>query len=109
MPVRIVVMIGAYNEEAYLDETLPAVLAQTMPDFKLLLFDNGSTDRTPEICERYEREDGRIVFVRSPVNLMPGVAANFGIGLAHDVWRETRWFLAHGADDLMDPGYLEAV
>jgi glycosyltransferase involved in cell wall biosynthesis len=106
---RIVVMMGAYNEEQYLDETLPAVLAQTMPDFKMLLVDNGSTDATPDICERYERQDGRIVFVRSPRNLCPGEAMNTGVRLAHDVWRDCRWFLTQGADDVMEPDYLDAI
>lgn len=107
---RIVVVIAAYNEAAYLNETLPAVLlAQTMPDFKLLLFDNGSTDTTPKICERFQEDDERIVFARSPKNMRPGAAANLLIPMAHDIWRDCEWFLSHGADDLMAPDYLEAV
>lgn len=102
-------LCGAWNEAPYLNETIPAILRQSMPDFKLLLFDNGSTDTTPKICERFESDDERIVFVRSPKNLRPGAAANLVLPMAHDIWRDCDWFLSHGADDLMAPDYLEAV
>jgi glycosyltransferase involved in cell wall biosynthesis len=100
--------MGAYNEAQYLEETVGAVLAQTMADFALLLFDNGSTDRTLDIMQRFE-SDPRVTIVRSPRNLTPGEAANFGIGLALDVWRDCRWFVLQGGDDVMHAGYLDAI
>lgn len=106
---RIVVMIGAYNEEAYLAETIPSILSQSMPDFLLLATDNGSTDRTPEILHAFSLADPRVVFVRHAENLSPPVIANTNMRLAHDLAPSTRWFLSHGADDLMEPGYLAAV
>lgn len=101
--------MGAYNEAPYLNETIPAVLRQHGPDFKLLLFDNGSTDTTPKICERFQADDDRIVFVRSPKNLRPGAAANMIMPLVRDLWRDCQWFLAAGADDVMERGYLAAI
>lgn len=106
---RIVVGIGAYNEAEYLDETIPAVLAQTMPDFALLILDNGSTDATWPILMKYAGQDARITLTHSPVNLSPPVAANRGWRLAIERYPETRWIVGHGADDLMAPDYLATI
>ena len=104
---RIVVGISAFNEALYLDETMPALLAQTMPDFRAVILDNGSTDATWEILARYA--DSRITLLRAPENLKPGKVANLLYGLAADLWAECRWFLGHGADDVMHVEYLEAL
>jgi glycosyltransferase involved in cell wall biosynthesis len=108
-PPRIVVLMGAYNEERYLDETIAAVLAQTMPNFALVMLNNGSTDDTAAVMQRYERADPRIAYLGAPANLWPPVATNVGLTLAMGAWPLTRWFLMHGADDLMEPDYLEAI
>jgi glycosyltransferase involved in cell wall biosynthesis len=116
---RIVVGMGVYNEEQYLRETIPAVLAQTMPDFRVLILDNGSTDRSWDIlCEMQERYglsdvgspwQSRIMLVQLPTNLPPAEAANYGWWLAMQWWPDCRWFMGQGSDDMMEPDYLEAV
>ena len=50
------VVIPAYNYAAYLDEALRSVLDQTYPKIELIVLDDGSTDATREVLERY---DGR--------------------------------------------------
>lgn len=106
---QIVVGMGCFNEAQYLEETIPAVLAQTMRDFRLFILDNGSTDDSWTILQRFERTDARITLVRSPHNLSCPVAANFGFGFCMDMWRDCRWFMGQGADDVMDPDYLAAI
>jgi glycosyltransferase involved in cell wall biosynthesis len=106
---RIVVGMGVFNEEQYLEETIPAVLAQTMPDFRVLILDNGSTDRSWEILQQFEHADPRITLLRSPTNLIPADAANGAWALAMERWPDCRWFIGAGADDMMEPDYLEAV
>lgn len=104
---RIVVGMSVYNEAAYLDETIPALLAQTMPDFHAIIVDNGSTDDSWAILQGYR--DARLTLIRSPKNLAPGIVSNLVWGVALDVWRDCRWFLHHGADDLMAPDYFDAI
>jgi glycosyltransferase involved in cell wall biosynthesis len=106
---RIVVGMGVFNEAQYLEETIPAVLAQTMPDFEVLILNNGSTDGSAEILRRFEEADERITLMESPTNLSPADAANCGWGFGMSVWPDCRWFIGQGADDLMEPDYLEAV
>jgi glycosyltransferase involved in cell wall biosynthesis len=101
--------MGVFNEEQYLNETLPAVLAQAMPDFRLVILDNGSTDGSWEILRRFANADDRITLERSPVNLIPAIAANYGWGFCMKTWPACRWFVGAGADDIMDPDYLETI
>lgn len=54
------VIIPAYNEEAWLVRCLDSVRAQTFSDWEVLLVDDGSTDRTGRIADRYHDLDWRI-------------------------------------------------
>lgn len=65
---RVSIGIPVYNCEAYLEQTLAAVLAQTFEDFELVLSDNASTDRTAEICRDYAARDRRIRLTTHAVN-----------------------------------------
>ena len=49
-----------YNREAYLAEAIASVLAQTYADFELLIWDDGSTDRSLEIAQDYAQRDRRV-------------------------------------------------
>lgn len=49
-----------YNGEQHLDIAIQSVLDQTFPDFELLIMDDGSTDRTPQILEHFAKKDPRI-------------------------------------------------
>ena len=105
---RMVVLCGAYNEERHLWETIPAILGQTMPDFGLLLFDNGSTDGTWSLFQDFDI-DARITLMRSPRNLRCPDAMNLGMHAALQFWPDCEWFVTAGADDLMDADYLETI
>ncbi|MBD1837946.1 CHAT domain-containing protein [Coleofasciculus sp. FACHB-64] len=60
MFVPISLVITAYNRELYLAATIESILAQTRQDFELLVWDDGSTDRTVEIARDYEARDRRV-------------------------------------------------
>ncbi|MDZ7319275.1 MAG: glycosyltransferase [candidate division KSB1 bacterium] len=72
---RVSLGMPVYNGEKYLEETLGSILAQTYQDFELVISDNGSTDRTQQICERYAAKDERIKYYRNSKNI--GIAPNF--------------------------------
>ena len=59
MPL-ISVIVPVYNTEHYLHRCVDSILAQTFTDFELLLVDDGSTDKSSEICEEYVASDCRV-------------------------------------------------
>ena len=60
MEERISVIIPVYNVETYLSTCLESVLHQSYRDLEILLIDDGSTDKCPEICDAYAVKDQRI-------------------------------------------------
>ena len=57
---RISIGVPVYNGEQFLQETLDSLLEQTVEHFEVIISDNGSTDRTPEICRDYAARDRRV-------------------------------------------------
>ena len=94
--------LPVYNGEQFLAETLDSILAQTFPDFELLISDNASTDQTEEICREYMARDRRIRYSRNAENL--GSAQNF-----NRVFELTRgaYFAWIGYDDPIAPTFVE--
>lgn len=91
-----------YNGERFMCETLDSLLSQTFRDFELIISDNGSTDRTQQICREYAERDPRIRYYREEVNRGAGWNYNRVVDLARGVY--FKW-AAH--DDLCAPTYLE--
>lgn len=54
------IVVPIYNVEEYLDACIKSVIAQNYTNFELLLIDDGSTDKSSEICDSWEKEDERI-------------------------------------------------
>ena len=61
--VKISVIMPVYNVEKYLDRAIFSVLNQTFKDFELILVNDGSTDNSKFICEKYVEIDKRVRFI----------------------------------------------
>lgn len=57
------IIVPVYKVENYLANCIESVLNQTFSDFELILVDDGSPDRCPEICDNYKEKDKRIKVV----------------------------------------------
>jgi glycosyltransferase involved in cell wall biosynthesis len=79
--MRVSLIVPMYNVEAYLEECLDSLRKQTLLDMEILLIDDGSTDRTKQIAERYVLLDSRFAYYRKENGGLSD-ARNFGIPLA---------------------------
>jgi len=72
------VVMTVYNGERFLAESVESVLNQTMPNFELIVVDDGSVDSSVSILESYAQRDTRIKFIPQRHAGVPA-AANLGI------------------------------
>lgn len=75
---NISVIIPVYNKEEYLDKCLQSIINQTYQDLEIIIVNDGSKDKSREICERYEEQDKRIRLINTE-NRGAGSARNTGI------------------------------
>ena len=57
------VIIPVYNVEPYIVEALESVIHQTYENLEILVIDDGSSDRSGVICDKYAGEDARICVI----------------------------------------------
>ncbi len=95
------VVVPVYNVEKYLQKCVDSILAQTEPDFELLLVDDGSTDGSGGLCDKLAERDGRIRVIHQE-NQGLGGARNTGIQAAVG-----DWLLLVDSDDWIEPQTLE--
>lgn len=93
--------LPVYNGEKYLHEALDALCAQDYENLELIVSDNGSTDRTDEICRAYAEKDSRIRYFHSATN--EGPKWNFSRVLELSTAPYFMW-AAH--DDVWHPSYV---
>lgn len=94
------VIIPAYNAQAYLQECLESVLAQSFSDWEAIIVDDGSTDSTREIGLCFTARDSRFRLVSTPNGGLSS-ARNTGIAEARG-----QWFTYLDSDDTLYPDAL---
>lgn len=57
------IILPVYNTERYLDQCIESIVNQKFNDWHLIIMDDGSTDSSPEICDRWAQSDKRITVV----------------------------------------------
>ncbi|MDP4118190.1 MAG: glycosyltransferase family 2 protein [Bacillota bacterium] len=101
--MRASIIVPCYNVEKYIEAAVNSVLCQTMPDFELILVDDGSFDGTGKLCDELAAKDARVKVIHKK---------NAGTGLA----RKTGFEAAKGEyiyimdpDDYAENTLLESV
>ncbi len=102
-PIKVSIIIPAYNAAETIAETLESVLAQTYSGWEAVVVNDGSSDETAAIAASFAARDSRIHTLSQPQG-GEGAARNTGISLAH-----FDWLLFLDADDWLLPSCLERL
>ncbi len=94
---KVSVSIATYNRAHYLSQCIESVLAQDYRDFEIIVVDDGSTDNTRDVAERYGE---KVTYIYQEHK---GNIAAYYTGLAHSQGEYITYF---GDDDVLLPGFL---
>ena len=76
--MEISVIVPVFNNAAYVGNCIESILNQSFTDFELIIIDDGSTDKSFEICSKYEKSDNRVHVIKQTNN---GVSSARNLGL----------------------------
>lgn len=95
------IIVPIYNVESYLEECLEAIRVQTYQNFEVLLIEDGSTDKSPEICDKFCRMDSRFLVLNGKHR---GVSAARNTGLDR---AKGKYLVFIDSDDRIEKDMLE--
>lgn len=102
---KISICVTVYNLEKYITECLNSVLEQDYDDFEVVVVDNGSSDKSIEICESYVKKyPNKMRFFKLPPPTIFGRAAYIAFSQAKGDYVHTV-----DGDDYVAPGYLKNI
>lgn len=97
------VIVPAYNMEQYIAETLDSILCSTYKNIEVIVIDDGSTDETISIVEKYIAQDKRVHLLKQK-NAGPSRARNNGIQNCSG-----EYILPVDSDDLISPSFIASA
>lgn len=97
------VIVPIYNVEVYLRRCLDSVLRQTYRNIEIVLVDDGSPDRCPEICDEYAKNDNRIKVIHQKNG---GLAHARNVGIANS---KGEYISFIDSDDFVSEKYVEIL
>lgn len=102
--MKVNIVMSTYNGERFLSQQIDSILAQTYQEWNLLIRDDGSSDRTPEIIAEYAAKDKRITFINADKRDNYGVIKNFYTLVKHD---QADYYFFSDQDDVWLPEKLQ--
>lgn len=99
--VIVSIIVPIYNVESYLDKCLSSILNQTFGEFEVLLVDDGSTDKSPDICSKYVNIDRRFKYIKKENGGLSD-ARNYGIANA-----QGKYLIFIDSDDYVKDTYID--
>lgn len=101
--VKVSVIVPVYNNEKFLDKCLSSLTEQSLKDIEIVCVNDGSSDSSPDILNKYEEKDDRIIVI-SQENQGAGASRNNGIDAA-----KGDYIAFVDADDWLEPDGLEKL
>ena len=104
---QISVIVPVFNAEKYIKRCIDSILSQTFTDFELILIDDGSTDKSGEICDTYKTNDSRIIVIHQK-NKGQANARNVALDWIA-VHSKSCWISFIDSDDFVHPKMFETL
>lgn len=101
---EVTIVIPIYQVEQYLPACLDSILAQTFRDFKCILVDDGSKDRSGQIADEYAANHPQCFTVVHQKNMGLSGARNTGIEMA-----DTKYIMFLDSDDVAEPDFCKLL
>ena len=98
------IVVPVYNVEEYVEECLDSIDAQTYDNVEIVIVDDGSTDGSRDVCERFAAKTKRAVKILSQDNAGLSAARNTGIDSCAG-----NYVVFVDSDDVLSPLYVEAL
>ena len=99
---KISVIVPVYNVESYLERCINSLLNQTYSNLEIILIDDGSTDRSGQICDQYKNRDEFVVIHKENAGL--GMARNTGLDVATG-----KYIIFVDSDDYIDNNMIQSL
>ena len=99
---KVTICLPTYNSGRFLAESLDSILEQKFLDFELIICDDNSTDKTPDVLDKYAAIDPRIKFYKNPARL--GLFSNWNQTLKY---ARGEYITIFAQDDIMKPENIE--
>ena len=96
-------IVPVYNVEKYLNQCIESIVSQTYKNIEIILINDGSTDTSPEICDRWEKKDERIIVIHKKNG---GLSSARNEGLNQ---RKGEWVVFIDSDDYVHPQFIEIL
>ena len=103
MKEKISVIVPIYNVEIYLDKCIKSIIEQTYKNLEILLIDDGATDNSGAICDKYAALDDRIRVIHK-ANEGVSLTKNLGIDISTG-----KYISFVDGDDYIEPEYFELL
>lgn len=100
----VTIVIPVYNAEKYITNCLDSVVNQTFNNYEIVIVNDGSTDGTEEILEKYRVEYPKLISVCKKQNGGLSSARNYGMERVH-----SKYVIFLDSDDYLDSAYVETL
>lgn len=97
------IIVPVYNVHNIVQHCIESILKQTVKDFELLLINDGSTDGSGMVCDKYSQKDKRITVIHKENG---GVSSARNIGFAK---AQGKYIVCVDSDDFVEPDYLQTL
>ena len=101
--IDISIIVPVFKAETFINRCVDSILAQSFSNFELILIDDGSPDKCPEICDEYSKKDKRIRVIHK-TNAGVSAARNTGIKVA-----KGKWLMFCDSDDYVSSNWCEKM